>query len=185
MLTITDIMYGKHAAGISIRQPWKPSLGTYPVNGKIGYLYIAEDNGIVTSDNTAHVKGSTVIYTGDEWVSLVSNEQGAVDPTLRLSLEPNKTVSFGGNFIYGTPDNPINQTGIINVMNGRSHRRAGGELVIFHNSSTPPTLQMDGSPWIRQGYNTYIPGSTNMIVARLLYGTRIDYVIVPAEGSDT
>lgn len=60
----------------------------------------------------------------------------------------------------------------------------GVEVVIFHEASTAPTLGVEGvdSLWVKQGSSSYIPDIVNMIIARYLFGNRIDYVVVPADG---
>lgn len=83
--------------------------------------------------------------------------------------------------IYG---NPTPLTG--NIVSSLADNPVGGtEITIFHESATPPNFDMltpATVSWFKQGSGDYIPNTVNMIIARFLFGGRVDYVIVPSDG---
>lgn len=103
-------------------------------------------------------------------------------PLRKSEFEIGNSVSFSRNHIYGTLEIPIDTGLDIGVLAGEENRLPGREVVIFHNSSSAPVFRMDSISWVKHGFSEYEEGQTNMIVARLLYENRVDYVVLPAVG---
>lgn len=109
----------------------------------------------------------------------------AAGPTIAKMICP-EVVAFTGEIefdkpnIYGSSTPLTTSTLLANPVNWVP----GVEVTIFHEAEEAPTFNVTGGgyPWVKQGSNNYIPDTVNMIIARYLYGNRIDYVVVPAGG---
>ncbi len=189
---VADLIFGEGSTNIILKKPWSPSTGLFPTSFSEGFVYIAEDDGVVNAEE--FTEGDSIIYKDGAWIRFGSASGGGgvaletYTPTTTDVYNPPspvtdgtyngksgaKVVTYYGTELAYYPAPPINANFSVtgNTLSVNNGSNTDGIAVLCTDDAEYPPITIDVP--VAAYFSINVPTITNTYNVDVMFGPKMD-----------